>query len=711
VLFLFLADEEYLAMKRYYIFIDESGTFSFKKGRSYVGGWVCRQGDLNKVVAKLENCVKRFNKYLVTQKQTYSLRFPDHLHFMPLHRKEFRTGKDQQILLEPRHTPELFHNIFKDIQENTLLVFRSSGKPAIIPNEQAAYIDTLRNTLLQLLEEPFFTDGSRARIFIAHRRMKNLYGQDGIEHFRDYEKYIADRISAELKESFPGKDISLRIDFDDARKEPGLILADCFCGAQRWGRENYLENYSNCKIYPFARGFLRVGGRQIQKLQFLDEIDSVSAAVQCCEILSSNPNDREADSLLQGIFKKLDKRQKVNFFELMIEYMDELLVSNPDRYASLDGIENVIGVLRNKLDPDPEKLSHSELRLLTALQLNELRIKSHRGQTSGGLLEKYLKFLNKYGELAFENLIQLTQERIEAVLMGVQMDAFNTLQLDRVESILKKVRDDYVKMFKDRLSQPNVIDNNYARLEGTLGQMYAFQYDLTGDEDFFEFSKEYLKRDVAACLPATPCWEQGMGYLTVLYWKKGKLEKGCSNFIAESLDKDSKTDLIYDLGKLEHFNCVSKPFLFLHRLNLCALAHCQGQKIRNIEKAAAFLLEIGGIENYPQVLSAKWLAILFAMNGDFDSALNLLEKAILPENNGGFTVQLIQLPLKLCRHLCMKAVNKRSNFSIKDEIKRLEALQKGSEEILIRLGVEKYYGEIGLSSIYDIGAILPFYYS
>ena len=71
----------------------------------------------------------------------------------------------------------------------------------------------------------------------------------------------------------------------------------------------------------------------------------------------------------------------------MIEYMDELLVSNPDRYASLDGIENIMNVLINKLDPDPGKLDHSELRLMAALQLNELRIKSHRGQTSGGLLE------------------------------------------------------------------------------------------------------------------------------------------------------------------------------------------------------------------------------------------------------------------------------------------------------------------------------------
>ena len=101
--------------------------------------------------------------------------------------------------------------------------------------------------------------------------------------------------------------------------------------------------------------------------------------------------------------------------------------------------------------------------------------------------------------------------------------------------------------------------------------------------------------------------------------------------------------MIYDLAKLECFNCDTKPFLLLHRLHLCALAYRQGQNIKNIENAANFLKGKGGIVNYPQVLSAKWLAIIYAMDGDFASALSLLDKAILPDDTGGSTVQLIQL--------------------------------------------------------------------
>jgi hypothetical protein len=59
----------------------------------------------------------------------------------------------------------------------------------------------------------------------------------------------------------------------------------------------------------------------------------------------------------------------------------------------------------------------------------------------------------------------------------------------------------------------------------------------------------------------------------------------------------------------------------------------------------------------------------------------------------------------------MKAAGRRSNFDCEKEVLRLDKRQKGAKETLRQLGIEQYYGEIDPGSLYDVGTILPFYYS
>jgi len=522
---------------------------------------------------------------------------------------------------------------------------------------------------------------------------------------------MAEKLAAELKEAFEGLEKRIKIEFDEARLNPALILADFYCGALRWRPNDYLESYENLKTLPFANGYRRIGARLVQRIKFLNEIDSVSAAVQCLEVLSTNSADSEIKSILKRIVDNFEHQQKSQLFGTIIALMEEHLIENPDRYLYLDWVENMIGMVREILLSSYDDMSHTELRLEAACKLNQIRITSHRGQTSKGLMRPYLDFLESHGDLAFENQMEIMQQRIEAVLMGAQVEASNTLQFEGAEEILKETRDAYYHMVGEKLKESKGKDSNMARLEGTLGQMYAFQYDLSGDEIYYQFAEDHLLNDVSACIPGSTFWRQGMGFLTVLYWKNGDLSKCCDNFLKESEQNEARENDVFDLADSKRSYGHHRPFLFLHHLNLCALACYMGKKVKNLEKARDCLISYGNLGRYPQMLSAKWLGILCAMNEDYPSALSMFNEALKNENGGGFTIELLRLPIKLCRHICLKTMGKRSNFSCGNEVQRLEKIQKGAEDTLNQLGIEKYYDEINPGVLYEIGTILPFYYS
>ena len=56
---------------KYFIFIDEKGSFSYNKWlRSSVGGWICKSEDIKKIEQLIRSCVDRFNKYLAKKNRT-----------------------------------------------------------------------------------------------------------------------------------------------------------------------------------------------------------------------------------------------------------------------------------------------------------------------------------------------------------------------------------------------------------------------------------------------------------------------------------------------------------------------------------------------------------------------------------------------------------------------------------------------------------------
>lgn len=123
------------------------------------------------------------------------------------------------------------------------------------------------------------------------------------------------------------------------------------------------------------------------------------------------------------------------------------------------------------------------------------------------------------------------------------------------------------------------------------------------------------------------------------------------------------------------------------------------------------ILNAGQVYKYPRMLSAKWLAIIFAMQNDFNLALKLLNAALKVDKGGGYTMEVVRLPLKLCRHLCLNKLEKKSSFSCKKEVKRFKSVEPKAEETLKRIGIENYYKDINSWDFYEIGTLLPYYFS
>jgi hypothetical protein len=111
------------------------------------------------------------------------------------------------------------------------------------------------------------------------------------------------------------------------------------------------------------------------------------------------------------------------------------------------------------------------------------------------------------------------------------------------------------------------------------------------------------------------------------------------------------------------------------------------------------------------MLSAKWLAILYATSGNYQQSLTLFDAVLGSGDDSGYTLQVLCLPLKLCKHLALWKLGKPSEFVCEQEVARLEHIQPGTEQLLKKLGIEKYYQNQIEWDFYDIGTLLPFYYS
>ena len=690
----------------YHIFIDETGSFGkrsvTKNNTNFVAGWVCEGRFTSRLEDFLRDVALPCNRDITkTLGENYTLKIPDHLHFIPLHIPGERKNADSKIRIPVGMVQPVVSAIFDGLQTRMLFAFRSTGFPRYYSNEQGAYIDILRATLLQVLDNISIGEKDRIEITIASRRIKLLMGEYGFNNCSDYERSICHNLLDEITRVFNDRGISkkIRISMQSARHSAPLAVADLFCGAFRWRDYDYLEALSKAgktKRYSIHNAFMYLSNRTVPRLQHIFSEDPVAGMLSCLEHLAGTPNNEELAKAADSMSKRLDKEEKRLFENQIKAFLDEKLINAPNRYENLNFILTF-------MEETEKRFKSIGIRTLTAR--SRIRISCHRGETDLKDVQNYLGLLETRGGEIFGSMYGAAQERLETVLIMVQAAAFNTFRFEEVENILSEEMKRYSLLFPVR---NGIIDEARARLEGTLGQMYAFLCDYPDGEVYHKEAETYLKQSIAHCADNSPFWVQGMGYLTTLYFKRGKFEKAVENFLKETSSKTGREKDIFILSKTDDFQSGKGDFFLLHRLYLSVLGLKNGIEVIGEQMLGEKLLDKKAV--YPRFLSMKWLGVIHAMKGDHESALALFEHALSGEQ-GDFTLEAIKIPIKLLAHCCKKQLGRRSKLDLKKELYSLEKQVPGTTHNLKYLGIQSDLSWDENRNWYTMANMMPFYYS
>lgn len=691
----------------YRVYIDETGSFAkktpIKNDTDYVAGWVSKDLPDTTLDALVRDALRPVNKKLPETLYEHSkLKIPKHLHFFPLHLSHFRNGADETIRFPIGLVPDAIRAVFSVVRPHIRLAFRSRGFPHFFANEQSAYADILRATILQVIDQINYNPDDVIEIRIAARRIEELMGEFGFENPNAYEKQFCENLAKEINSVFERRKINnpMSLTIRSARKEIGLAVADFFCGSFRWTKDDYLKEFppGSTKEFNIHNAFVYVSKRRISQIRHLFDNDHAQGLLQAFCHLSGNPSDHEINLLTDGFIRKCERNDFQVFASHLETYLRDQIVDNPYRYQCLDSVEKLLNSIQPRIKGD---------RVQAVVQSYRIKLTGHRGDTDLVSVNRHIEFLDSKGPEVFGSRYLSAQERVEALLSAVQPAAFNRFRFEDVEDYLLDEHKRYLTTFPDRHTGT---DETLARLEGTIGQMFGFLCDYPGQEGYYEDALRHLKSDVACCEKNSPFWTQGMGYLTTLFFKQGDFENAADSFLSETGRNGVNPANILDLAQTAAFDCDRNDFFLLHRLYLSALALKMGMPVSGENRLREKILSSPSPDLYPRFQSLKWLGVIFAMKGEIQKTIDLFLTGI-GGSEQNFTIEAIKLPLKILLHWAHKKTGGKSDFDLSSELDKLERMEPGIRENMIRLGIDEYFSYDDSWEPYQIAALMPYYFS
>ncbi len=691
----------------YRIYIDETGNFSkktpVKSNTDFVAGWVSRdlpEIPLDRLIRTALQCVNAKLPEGVASPDR--LVIPKHLHFFPLHLPHLRSGSDSAIRFPIGLVPEAVRAVFKAIRPHTFLTFRSRGFPHFYTNEQGAYADILRATILQIIDRLHYLPEDFIEVFIAARRIKELVGEFGFKDPDAYEQQFCGSLSKEIKSVFQRRKIRkpIAVSVRNGKRDVGLAVADFVCGACRWTKEDYLQELPTGSAIDLNihNAFVYISKRRISRIIDLYETDPAQGLLQAFCHYAEKPFDHEISVLTDQLIKKCDCAAIQLFAAQLATYLQNQIVENPFRYQCLNSAEKLLNCI------EPRILSDSVQAVVKSYRI---RLTGHRGDIQMGTVNGYLEFLDQRGPDVLGSRYLTAQERVEAVLTAVQPAAFNRFKFEDVENYLLDEYRRYLATFPESHSG---VDETLARLEGTIGQMFGFLCDFPGQGGYFDEALRHLKSDISRCRKNSPFWRQGMGYLTTLLFKQNDFEHAANYFLQETSHEGTPPPLILDLAQTAAFNCEQDDFFQLHRLYLCALALKKGMKVSGEDRIKEKLMVLESPDGYPRFQSLKWLGVIFALKGDLRTAIELFTAGIGGREQG-FTIEVIKLPLKILLHWARLTIGEKSDLDLPQQLEKLEKTEPGIRETLTRLNIDKFHSWDNSWDPYRIAALMPFYFA
>lgn len=700
-------------MTTYSIFIDESGSFQRTKNRSkdFVGGFVSKNFSNQIVEQKIVNSSNKTNSEI----KDILLHFDHnkHMHFVPLHIQSDIRREFEKINFPIENTKKLVLDIFNSIEENVLFVFRSRGFVRYFLDPESVYTNILRSTLFQVVEDIKHLDDTHnnitINICIASKKAKE----------RDYqpeEKFIKSLL-LDLKEEISVFDnIRFNLEIQKAADNLGLRIADFFCGAmiQQFSSNRYLENY-DIREYPVKHFSYNINS-SLTMFESTYNYDNVLGIILALELITSFKNQELEERLKLEIKEVIDTYEN-EICEEIDNTLNQFIILDRDKYTRLDFYKSFIETINTYVYSQDNENFNKKIQLIT--QKYSIKILSHTGETDLELYHDYLNNLKENGYLIYKTRYLLLQEMLDNVLRAVPI-SFNSFDFQKFEEKINREFDNYKLIIpKDN---KDIHDENMAKLEGTVGQMYAFLSDMykisdsTKSNDFFQTSEILLINDLEYCIKDSNAWKKVIGYLISLYFKNRNLNECIKYF--NMISESSSTNNIYNFSELDEVNEID--FILLQRLYICSLASKkENKKILNLEILRNNQNLIRNINTFPHFLNAKWIGYLYAEKGEFQTAIDLFEAASEPHKSDEFVIKIIKLSIKLLEYfLRIKVSNNENNIKnhyanqIEDKISELENEVPEIKNKLEMLGFNK---DLVLNyeskDLFDLSTILPFTYS
>ncbi len=710
-------------MAGYHVYIDESGSFSFHSPFSLVGGFVCREESGLEIRGVFQRVTDRHNHRALAEWNDPAARvtFPDHFHFMPLHDPAMRTGTDKGATIPPDRVPELMGELFREFRPLAACAFRTRGLPRMTANEQSTYLELLRQAVLQLFEKETFPPGADVAVTIAHRRVYELYGEAGYADQSAYEKRILKALELSLQDAFPRSGHNVSFFFGDARTEAGLVLADLVCGAFRFRdrreeRPDYLEGWENVRNFPYREGFRLNPSALEDRIAFVRREDPFAAAWLCLDILSGNPGCEPARQALRSIAGGWAGLQGEPFWHGVADRLRFLLREDPDRYGRLDEAAAVIRAVRPLLGKNVEAMTPARRSLLAALLQANVELDSHRGSTSPVSCRELVDFLGRHGATVFGSPAAAFLQRLEAHLQSVQVSAFNRFLFLEAEREISPLLARYRQLRAALGAEAGQPDDFLARLEGTLGQVCGFLADLEPGGGWSDMAEGSLREDAAACVPGSAHHAQGLGYLTVLHWKRGDVPQTEAALRAEAgfaLGRGGALPVAVDLYDLEWEAelFAAHPFLLLHRLQLCALARAKtGRPAAGLDAVVRRMTQDPRLRGYPRFLSAKWAGVLLVLEGRPEEALAIASSA-LPEEGDDAALEAAALPLRMLAFSLCARLGRPTGPPPSRNLARILEREPEVGRVMGRLAQPFPETDPAAWEPYAVAALAPFYFA
>ena len=674
-------------MIRYYLYIDESGSFKptkEEKYSSFVGGFLTEnspQGLSNSIREQVKIFKNKYPHVDLSEEDIHAaeLLHPENKPWNEKENSKKYRNIDQNIRAD-------FINRFIEMsKKQATYLIKSTNKQIDFENEtmQIRYgncLTALFREVLSIIGKKIFEQKIELYFSISRRNMEMISSKDKFSKYhRKIEEYFKDICNQ--------KNITCSILPNDNNVHLARKLSDTACYLMRHSEKNEkLYETSPQGNNEFTEDFY---------IGYLLERKEYGVAYR----LSKRDNKK---NVILDEFKKTSSFNK-NTVMYFIEQSNILIKERTND----DLLNKILNILLKKLNS-----THNEDKALKKAVLNNLII---IGNKTGEILQ---------GEYTKEIEELLLQQRKKsqitrwAEILEIRNRSYNTefnnyffdFHTDFEETV--EEYQSLIEILSENKELKKITEDNkdylLSKMYGTLGQANAFLNQWSKAEDYFNKSIQQLDDNIVD--------ERSKNYLVQAYWYQSKLTEANKEFFGENTNFDIFSHLENCMKTNTKFEQYFKIVILLKLFdsNYNCLSQEKLKKLKNITSKIEIFCD--NEEKHPIPLIYKWLGVLYLKQGEYDMAKKRLDISLkMCKILQSPTIQSIGLSVQGLIIVCVKKQNQNyQQMAIQlnndmDSLIKIDAFNFNN--YLTGEKKEQWMADIETLNIDNIAKWLPFAYA